>query len=1589
MKIRSFLAALFLAALSVPAYSAVDPITTSYTVTNVAAFHSMNLQSKQSITLDGFYASKDGGGGHFRLRFTSCTEDYFRCMHDGATPANYYDRTDWDGSLAAAGVTNGSAYDWNTNGVSSADVTPVLTAAGLAAASLGVPEIHTGGVSVYMATSYVQPATLSFSCDQTVGVPALAKWFDTVPGAVFKAHGANWNRAGRISSVHNCYILPSLLATGEPTSAQTLRTLTDAVVSNGDTGLFCDARGCNDHDLFIAGFDTDYDAGQAGESTFENNYLDGDVCAWMHGTGATPHWGANTCFPYLTQDSPGKEEDFTITKVSDDGTGQCKITVTPQAGATLADLVYPKYIYITHLAGAAAVCENQFGGLWQMSNINTGAGTFSLTGSVVAGPSTYGHWASGTNIIYVTDASNITNGEPLTGYDAQGIVSGTTVASVIPLPTQTAGYVTDTGGAANTYVAIASSSVQPCMLYDGLQVPFTPIHTNTAASTLNITLNAAVGCTNAATGPIAIVRQDGSALGARDLIASSHANVSYNATLTKWVIMQPVVILSAATTTAQSVPFAIHFAGGTCDNSGSPVCGNSATALFTFGARVDAGASPGGVAAGGGQFATCMLVGGPIAKGLPDTDKVAGFQEDQGQCFDHTLEIHVQNSNETGFTNFGADSHGNEDNPNPRIVLVDGDSNNFHLTGRKAGKGGVSIETNITAQNSADRGCVTYGDAAVAATTGFLPISVTYAGCLLMTAAVTNSGGIHFVSNFANKAGFSNVYQPNVIVYDEGVAAQNVTCTTGSTLEGGQTCSAQIALPGATLQVATVAALQAGNFGGATAINLGGYYALGDKGGGLLNLDNTCTVDNGNCFQTITGTGDKYKRAVPKWDILEWGGIPDWSTDVSTSLTAMLAAAVTAHQPQVYMGSNSTGSGYRVTSLLTVPVGVNLDCVAAPYTQPASDDFRNFPNALLLVASGGMKFSGSGASNCTALKSNIALAVPPTDIQGAYARYAAFTGNGFQCIADGCEFANDNLIGFDTGITYSGSIRNYNVHNVRVDASTCFAIKQGQENRQQVMDGTICQALATTTATTGTVPPSVRLDLTSVANNGSGEIRANFASCATSNCPQDGMLAWAVNGSSDQSIQGGWVLHNTTTTHTDFTSSDSSFIAGKTVSMTTVSGSRFVIAAAALSSQVKATQTITGTGIPASTTIVYVEKAYNLIVLSAAATASGTNNMTITDAASGHFTITTAVVAAGGSGYVVGDALTADLNGGTLGTGPAILTVATVDGSGGVLTVTITDGGDYTVIPTSPDTVTGGTGSGATFTLSDNTTGQLLLTANSRTGPCYSFFQTNDVVMTNGHCYAHAVGALFQNNASRVKMDQIVFDDAGVLQDDSRICIHFTGNASKNQIANFRCDNYFGHGIVDDTSHSSPSTGNSVNHGLINANSNAGFNQSLIEVLGPASGTAKKSGFVFSDISSGSKGGSFIADDVYFVTSSANLMNLSTVYAQSVTAINKWLKGLSDIYSAVVSYGTLPAVTGTGSPAISSTSNDTSGKVTGGTSATSIIITFAAAKTTAPFCTVSPQTSVASFAYTTSTTAITITQTATTGQIVNYHCDPA
>jgi hypothetical protein len=78
------------------------------------------------------------------------------------------------------------------------------------------------------------------------------------------------------------------------------------------------------------------------------------------------------------------------------------------------------------------------------------------------------------------------------------------------------------------------------------------------------------------------------------------------------------------------------------------------------------------------------------------------------------------------------------------------------------------------------------------------------------------------------------------------------------------------------------------------------------------------------------------------------------------------------------------------------------------------------------------------------------------------------------------------------------------------------------------------------------------------------------------------------------------------------------------------------------------------------------------------------------------YTVTGVSVANGGTGYDVADVLTIP---GTGSDTPATATVSTVNGSGAITGITLTTGGTYSAVLSGPITVTGGTGSGATLTV--------------------------------------------------------------------------------------------------------------------------------------------------------------------------------------------------------------------------------------------------------------------------------------------------
>lgn len=118
-------------------------------------------------------------------------------------------------------------------------------------------------------------------------------------------------------------------------------------------------------------------------------------------------------------------------------------------------------------------------------------------------------------------------------------------------------------------------------------------------------------------------------------------------------------------------------------------------------------------------------------------------------------------------------------------------------------------------------------------------------------------------------------------------------------------------------------------------------------------------------------------------------------------------------------------------------------------------------------------------------------------------------------------------------------------------------------------------------------------------------------------------------------------------------------------------------------------------------------------------------------------------IAAGGSGYVAGDIVTVD--GGT-SVIAATIEVLAVDGGGAVTSARIRNAGLYTATPSNDATVTGGSGSGAEFTLTWDTNGWISRRAtncanaaqSATIGAGGSGYVVNDVLTVSGGTFSEA-----------------------------------------------------------------------------------------------------------------------------------------------------------------------------------------------------------------------------------------------------------
>lgn len=710
--------------------------------------------------------------------------------------------------------------------------------------------------------------------------------------------------------------------------------------------------------------------------------------------------------------------------------------------------------------------------------------------------------------------------------------------------------------------------------------------------------------------------------------------------------------------------------------------------------------------------------------------------------------------------------------------------------------------------------------------------------------------------------------------------------------------------PNSELHVASISALNLTPLNKAQSFILDGYYGLGTKGGGILTICTSCTVDNISVFADSNSI--KYQRQNPTWDVAEGGLKADGTTADSTLLTNFMAAAVAANQHQIFFSGTSLGAAWRVGNI-TVPGGLQLICQSAPYIVPSNGIFTTFTPTF--VQTGTITYGGNGnngETGCGHTTTALYSATTPASWRDNYNRVLGFSGFGVTCNGDnGCKIQDASFTGFSTAINLNKN-RNAFLNNIQIDALTCIKVRD-QGAGQIRMAHITCTPLSTRTQS-GIPLNFVQVSVpVSSFSNSAGVLHVNYTGTCTdvNNCPQNGDISYVINPVNEQSAIGKWTVANASSSGYDLSGSSSAFIAGLTQNGTTTTGSVEITGLATGLGQLQRSQLVTGTCITGTATINAIPPgSLGIIELDAAhpATSTGTCSLTITDGNS-PASITTAVVVSGGTGYSVGDVLT--ISGGT-STDPAELTVLTVDGSGAILTVNVTNGGNYSVLPTNPVSVTGGDGTGATFTTASGSI--VMLTANQRIGPVFDIAGTTAVKIEDVMTLNHTTGAIFGASATDISLSNVQINCNTAVEDNTQQGLVFTGNAHRVLFTNGSL--YCGYGnIVDNAVGGSPIFCNEVSNSSIGGGGNEGYQTTVLAIYNPAGvGNQMKSCFNFiGNISRTPNGMMFVTADTLPVVWADNNMPITQSYC--IANSSSVLYGTGNIFAANSCLPTLPSAT--------------------------------------------------------------------------------
>lgn len=365
-------------------------------------------------------------------------------------------------------------------------------------------------------------------------------------------------------------------------------------------------------------------------------------------------------------------------------------------------------------------------------------------------------------------------------------------------------------------------------------------------------------------------------------------------------------------------------------------------------ARVDGGASFGGTKAGGAGHATGYLIGGPTRDhetGEGDDandDLIAGLQSDQSQVFEHIIDYHIENANETKMLSAAADTKGVYEDTSRIFALVDEDSNNVSIIGGSNAKSGTALYVNLDDPDE----CLSYVAGNAAANSNFEAQFDVESGCLIAD-GLRPGGAKGYIADGASNVSFPGSYLATTDIFYEGDTGRGNTSTLGARLDGvgqnnlinGNAIAAPAPMSGTDLQVVP----PDGQQGVVLQDAFGGYPSFTGRRANGTNASKTA-VASGDTVAALEGSGydgSAYTATPPGGLYLKacdtWSGSGTCTADVFVATNK--GSTTPGEVARLESGNLGIGTGTGVAAPLEILRSGTSTTASSSMTNSATGNF--------------------------------------------------------------------------------------------------------------------------------------------------------------------------------------------------------------------------------------------------------------------------------------------------------------------------------------------------------------------------------------------------------------------------------------------------------------------------------------------------------------------------------------------------------------------------------------------------------------------------------------------------------------------------